>query len=146
MSFWSTSNREEERAGRIRQDWEEVILTKSLCQSLEGLACDKRDVAAGNSKVVELTAGKAVQLIDGLTVTAPVAVVANDVHLSCSLQNSCGVLITRCDGHLGPMSHAQKCQCCIAAMQIVQRNIKLSQMRPRSATRVKDRLLKPVRG
>lgn len=49
---------------------------------LEGLARHEGDVAAGDAQIVQLAVGQAAQLGDGLTVTAPVAVIADDVHLS----------------------------------------------------------------
>ena len=80
MSLGSTGNREEENAGLIRQSREEVTLAKFM-QSLERLAGDEGDVATGDAQIVEFTVGQAAQLTHGLAVAAPVAVVADQVHL-----------------------------------------------------------------
>ena len=70
---------EEVVSGRIREVWEEVDLAEFL-NSLDRLAGDELDVAAGNAEVVEFAVGQAAQLVHGIAVAAPVAVVADQVH------------------------------------------------------------------
>ena len=71
------SDREEVKAGRIRQGrgggrpWR---------NSLDRPAGDGGNVATGNAEIGELAVRKAVQLGNGVPVTAPVAVVADQVH------------------------------------------------------------------
>lgn len=47
---------------------------------LDRLAGDERDVTAGDAQVVKFTIGKAAQLVDGVTVAAPIAEIADQVH------------------------------------------------------------------
>ena len=71
------SDREEVKAGRIRQGrgggrpWR---------NSLDRPAGDGGNVATGNAEIGELAVRKAVQLGNGVPVTAPVAVIADQVH------------------------------------------------------------------
>ena len=80
MSLRSTGNREEVNAGLIRQGREEEAPTKFM-QSLERFARHERDVATGDAQIVEFTVRQAAQLTHGLAVAAPIAVVADQVHL-----------------------------------------------------------------
>ena len=72
------SDREEVKAGRIRQGRG----GGRPCQnSLERPAGDRGNLAAVDAEVVEFAVRKAVQLGNGVPVAAPVAVVADQVHL-----------------------------------------------------------------
>lgn len=72
-------------------DWEEEVFGRirlglgggKPCRKLYELDCfasNERDVAAGDAEVVQFAVRQAAQLVDGVTVAAPVAVVADQVH------------------------------------------------------------------
>ena len=80
---WATDNREEVKVGAIRRSLGGGWLRRNLLNWLsDRLAGDVRDVAAGQAQVVEFAGRKAVQLIHGFPVATPVAVIADQVHLS----------------------------------------------------------------
>ena len=65
----------------FRQDWEEDALPKFLYSVLASLAGDERNVGAGDAEIGQFAVRQTVQLADGVTFTAPVAIIADDVHL-----------------------------------------------------------------
>ncbi len=89
MSFLSTGNREEVITGPIRQGWEEEeALTKF--RELQRLPCYERNIAAGNAQIGQFTIRELAKLANRLPVTAPVTIIADQVHQSCSL-GLCGL-------------------------------------------------------
>ena len=77
-TVFMASDREEVKAGRIRQGRGGG---RPCRNSLERPAGDRGNLAPVDAEVVELAVRKAVQLGNGVPVTAPVAVVADQVHL-----------------------------------------------------------------
>ena len=70
--------------------WEEKVpeVNRILSLSRSGFPGDERDIAAGNTEVIQFTCGQAVQFRDSVTIAAPVVVRADQVHFT-HLVSSC---------------------------------------------------------
>ena len=86
MSLWRPTIGRRRLAALSAGTWEEDG-SGEIRGASDRLAGDEGDLAARNAEIVELPVGQAAQLVDRLTVAAPVAEVADQVHFSTHLSS-----------------------------------------------------------
>lgn len=58
---------------------------RNLFEPLDGAACDIRNVAAGNTQIVQFAVRQTAQLVNSVTVAPPITVVTDQVHFLTSI-------------------------------------------------------------
>lgn len=112
--------------GLFRQDREEDYPYRNSWSS-DRLARDERNVGTGNAQIVQFAGRQAIQLVDRIAITPPIAELTYDVHcsnLSQTLVNLFGT-VCRCSNErkIGRSQTGLESQICRAAMRIVQCSI-----------------------